>query len=84
MTRSEEKFAQLDTNVKGKVKFGDGSIVNICGRGTVLSDCWKGEHRALADVYYIPKLKSNILSLGQLNENGCKAVIDGEWLPMYL
>ena len=31
-----------------------------------------GEHRVLTEVYYIPRLKSNIISLGQLDEIGCK------------
>lgn len=30
------------------------------------------EHKVLTDVYYIPKLKSNIISLGQLEEGGCE------------
>lgn len=33
----------------------------------------------LTEVYYIPRLCSNIVSLGQLDESGCKIVIeDGE------
>lgn len=31
-----------------------------------------GDHRVLTDVYFIPHLRSNIISLGQLDENGCK------------
>ncbi|RVW63781.1 Retrovirus-related Pol polyprotein from transposon TNT 1-94 [Vitis vinifera] len=40
-------------------------------------DTGASEHRVLTNVYYIPKLKSNIISLGQLDENGCKVVIEG-------
>ena len=39
--------------------------------------CFTGDHRVLSDVYYIPNLRSNIISLGQLDENGCKIVIEG-------
>lgn len=70
--RNHEKFAELDESVKGKVRFGDGSAVEICGRGSVLMQCHSGEHRILSDVYFIPRLKNNIISLGQLDENGCK------------
>jgi len=28
-------------------------------------------------VYYIPKLRSNIVSIGQLDERGCQVLIDG-------
>lgn len=37
----------------------------------------------LSEVYYIPKLKSNILSLGQLDENGCKIIIEGGFMKDY-
>jgi hypothetical protein len=30
------------------------------------------QHKVLTDVYYIPKLKSNIIGLGQLEEKGCE------------
>jgi hypothetical protein len=38
------------------------------------------EHKVLTNVYYIPKLKSNILSLGQLEEAGCKIVLENGYL----
>ena len=34
------------------------------------------------DVYYIPKLQSNLISLGQLTEIGCKIVMDGDVLEV--
>lgn len=36
MTGAHSAFAKPDTGVVGKVKFGDGSLVEIRGRGTVL------------------------------------------------
>ncbi|KAG6756940.1 hypothetical protein POTOM_037239 [Populus tomentosa] len=77
MTECIEKFAEIDTTITGSVKFGDGSTVKIQGRGSVLLEDFTGEHRILTNVYYIPMLKSNIISLGQLDENGCKVVIEG-------
>jgi hypothetical protein len=76
MTGCEEKFSKLDKRVKGSVKFGDGYVVRIEGRGSVLLTAESGEHRVLTEVYHIPKLKSNIISLGQLDENGCKYTVD--------
>lgn len=72
MTGNPEKFAELDRSVNGKVRFGDGSAVEICGKGSILMQCITGEHRVLSEVYFIPRLKNNIISLGQLEENGCK------------
>jgi hypothetical protein len=72
MTGCEEKFADLDKSVKGSVKFGYRSVVRIEGRSSVMFVAGSGEHRVLTEVYHIPRLKSNIISLGQLDENGCK------------
>ena len=77
MTGNREAFSELDAGVVGMVKFGDNSGVDIRGRGTVVFQCKAGEHKTLTDVYYIPKLRSNIVSLGQLDERGCQVLIDG-------
>ena len=69
MTGDKACFAELDERVSGKVRFGDGSIVTIHGRGTVLFAVNGGAHRAFTDVFYIPALKSSVISLGQLDES---------------
>ncbi|XP_073357719.1 uncharacterized protein [Aegilops tauschii subsp. strangulata] len=77
MSGSAACFNELDRRVGGTVKFGDGSVVAICGRGSVLfTDC-NGGHRVLTGVYFIPRLRSSIVSVGQLDEGGCKTVITG-------
>ena len=75
MTGSKASFSELDDDVTGTVKFGDGSRVAIQGCGTIIFRCQNGEHRALTDVYYIPQLRSNIISIGQLNERGSEVLI---------
>jgi hypothetical protein len=75
MTGSKESFSELDGDVTGTVKFGDGSRVAIQGRGTIIFRCQNGEHRTLTDVYYIPQLRSSIISIGQLDEHGSKVLI---------
>ncbi|CAN6310868.1 unnamed protein product [Urochloa humidicola] len=76
MTGNRNAFSELDIGYAGTVKFGDNSVVEVRGRGTVLFHCQTGEHRALTEVYYIPKLRSNIVSIGQLDERGCRVLID--------
>nr|AAU90089.1 putative polyprotein [Oryza sativa Japonica Group] len=75
MTGSRSAFADLDTGVVGTVKFGDGSVVDIRGRGTVLFQCKNGDHRSLEAVYFIPKLCKNIISIGRLDARGYDAHI---------
>lgn len=64
MTGHQEKFENLDRTMKGEVRFGDGSVVKIEGKGSIKILCKNGEARELHGVYYIPTLKSNIISLG--------------------
>jgi hypothetical protein len=68
MTRSRRLFAELDTSVTGTVRFSDGSVVDIKGKGTVLFALKSGEHRWQDGVYYIPRLMTNIVSLGQMDD----------------
>jgi hypothetical protein len=55
-------LSELDNSITGSVKFGDGSRVEIRGRGIIMSRCLNDKHRALMDVYYIPRLRFSIVS----------------------
>jgi hypothetical protein len=83
ITGSKEIFAELDTQIYGTIKFSDGSITNIEDRGTIILTCKNGKHRALTGVYYIPRLKASILSIGQLDETGCHVDINGGILRIF-
>jgi hypothetical protein len=72
MTGLCQVFATLINTVHGTVKFGDGSVVKICGKGSVVFRGQTGEQCVLANVYYIPSLRSNIIFIGQLDEGGYK------------
>jgi hypothetical protein len=68
MTGIHEVFSDLNTGVWGTVRFDDCSVVRIEGCGTVIFNTFLG-------IYFIPKLKTNILSIGQLDEIGYKIFI---------
>jgi hypothetical protein len=36
MTRARKAFSELDSRIRGLVKYGDGSVIEIKGRGTIL------------------------------------------------
>jgi hypothetical protein len=76
MTAERSVFSELDTSVRGTVCFGDGSTVAIEGRGSILFKLKSGEHQELAGIYYIPRLTTNIVSLGQLDEDEYKVLIE--------
>ena len=83
MSGEKRVFRELDTFVVGKVRFSDNYVIDICGRGIVLLKCKTNEHLILLQVCYIPKLKSNIISLGQLDESGNKIVIEDNVMKIY-
>ncbi|GJT06761.1 ribonuclease H-like domain, reverse transcriptase, RNA-dependent DNA polymerase [Tanacetum coccineum] len=83
MTRMREHFKELDEKVSGKVRFGDGSYIEIKGKGSILIECDDEKQRIISHVYYIPNLKSNLLSLGQFTEIGCKVVMEDDELRLY-
>jgi hypothetical protein len=76
-------LTQLDEVVTGTVRFGDGSCVEIQGLGSIVMEGYHQEHKVLTNVYYIPKLKSNIISLGQLEEGGCEVRLKNGYLKVF-
>ena len=54
----------------GKITFGDDSKISVQGKGKILICLKDGSHEFISNVYYVPTMKSNILSLGQLLEKG--------------
>lgn len=83
MTGDRRYFSVLDSTITGKVRYGDDSRINIKGKGTISFTDMNGEPRKMADVYYIPDLRSNIISLGQATEAGCEIRLKGDHLTMH-
>ncbi|GJV51548.1 zinc finger, CCHC-type containing protein [Tanacetum coccineum] len=83
MTGDRSKFHELDERDTGRVKFGDGSTVAIMGKGSILSDCKNDDQRLLNGVYFIPRLESNIISLGQMTEDGSRVEMAGCLLKLF-
>ena len=76
MTGCRASLTRIDESVRGAVRFGDGSTVDICRIRAVTITSRNQDHQVLSKVYYIPSLKCNIVSLGQLEEGGCCVEID--------
>jgi len=83
MTGDHQKFRDLDTTIGDKVCFGDGSIVEIHGRCSILFQGISRDQWILFDVYFISKLKSNLISLGQLTEIGYRIEMDDDLIEVF-
>ncbi|GJT47682.1 zinc finger, CCHC-type containing protein [Tanacetum coccineum] len=83
MTGVRDHFKEIDEKVSGKVKFGDGSYIEIKGKGSIIIECDDEKQRIISHVYYIPDLKSNLLSLGQFTKIGCKVIMEDDELRLY-
>ena len=83
MTGNREYFSELDEKLSGKVMFGDDSRIDIKGKGSILFLSKDGKRKILANVYFIPDLRSNIISLGQATESGCDVRMKEDYLTLY-
>eukprot|EP00253_Pinus_taeda_P014808 PITA_14808 len=70
MTGNIAMFANLDEDVKSEVTTGTDSKIAVKGKGRVSIRARNGEQMIVPDVYYVPGLKCNLLSIGQLIDKG--------------
>ena len=83
MTRRRRYFSKLDNTVTGKVRFGDDSHIDNKGKCTISFTDMHGESRKMTNVYFIPDLRRNIISLGPDTESGCDIRLRKEYLTMH-
>ena len=82
MTGKKNLFISLDESFKGDISFGDARKVDVQWRGDIPIQAKNGTHQFITQVYYVPALKSNILSLGQLLEKEYEIVLKNGALMM--
>ncbi|XP_014495100.1 uncharacterized protein LOC106757032 [Vigna radiata var. radiata] len=70
MSGNRRWFLDLDTSVKSTIRFGDNSTIQAEGMGKILIKGKDGKPVYLHNVLYVPMMKCNLLSLGQLLEKG--------------
>ena len=68
--------------ISGSVSFGDASKVEVKGKGKVNFTLGDGKSGTIEDVYFIPEMRSNILSVGQLLEKGFRVYSKGTKLSL--
>lgn len=74
MSGNKEWFTQLDETFKHSVKLGNDSKLMVMGKGRIKLEV-AGQTRTVSDVFYVPELRNNLLSIGQLQERGITITI---------
>lgn len=74
MSGDKKLFATLDETFIEKVKLGDNSSLCVKGRGNINIEV-NGVKLCIFGVFYVLELKSNLISLGQLQEKGLAILI---------
>lgn len=75
-------FTNLDESFLHSVKLGNNSRMNVVGKGNVKL-LLNGVNHVVHEVYYVPELKNNLLSIGQLQERGLAILIKGGVCKVY-
>lgn len=82
MTGSKMWFISLDEGFRQSVKLGNNSRMMVMGRGSVKMEV-EGMTQVITHVYYIPELKNNLLSIGQLQEKGLAILIQNDMCKLF-
>jgi hypothetical protein len=69
MTGNKGLFEDLNTSVKAQIKLGNDNIVEVMGKGAINVITNSGK-KTIPDVYFVPGLKHNLISVGQLTQKG--------------
>ncbi|WJX11887.1 hypothetical protein P8452_02442 [Trifolium repens] len=83
MTGHRDWLLEFDEKFKSTVKFADNRIVPVDGKGKVMVHRQNGNHTFVTDVMYVPTMKHNLLSLGQLVEKGFELSTKDQFIEVH-
>ncbi|XP_049406281.1 uncharacterized protein LOC125869931 [Solanum stenotomum] len=75
LSGEKSAFSELDETFRTTVKFGDDSRIPLKGKGKVKLQTKSSSMQIIFDVFFAPDLKTNLISVGQLKENGYEVSI---------
>ncbi|KAG7588829.1 Zinc finger CCHC-type [Arabidopsis suecica] len=76
MCGDRSMFSSMDATFTHNVKLGNNHKLEVSGKG-VVKIMLKGINYVINDVYYVPELKKNLLSVGQLQEKRLDVLFKG-------
>lgn len=82
MSGNKSWFTKHDMSFKKTVRLGNDTWLQMEGKGCIKVNM-KGVNHTITDVYYVPDLNTNLLSIGQLQERGLAILFDEGYCKIY-
>jgi hypothetical protein len=83
MTGNKDLLSCIDSSISSDITLGNDSLVKVQGKGTVPILTKQNVKKDINNVYHVPDLKHNLLSVGQLIEHGYKVLFEGASCKIY-
>ncbi|XP_004510950.1 uncharacterized protein [Cicer arietinum] len=83
MTSHKEPLMDIDTSRRSKIRFADDRTLEVEGAGNMVIRRRNGKTMVIENVLYVPRMKSNLLSIGQLIQKGYQVIMKDDTLKMY-
>ena len=83
MTGHKDWIVNFDAMKKSKVRFADNRVIQAEGVGNVAIRRLDGRQAMITNVLYVPGMKSNLISMGQLLEKGFSMKMSNGSLEVY-
>jgi hypothetical protein len=83
MTVNKELLSCIDSSISSDITLGNDYLVKFQGKGIVPILTKQNVMKDINNVYHVPDLKHNLLSVGQLIEHGYKVLFEGTYCKIY-
>ena len=83
MTAHREWLTNFDASKKTSIKLADNRKLALEGSGNIVMRSNFGGKVIIEDVFYVPDMKCNLMSIGQLVEKGFSVSMEGESLKLF-
>ncbi|CAL2276538.1 unnamed protein product [Prunus armeniaca] len=82
MCGKRELFSQFDNNFREKVKLGNDMSLTVQGKGNIRMEI-NGIMQVITEVFFVPALTNNLLSIGQFQEKGLTVLMQHRKCKIY-
>ncbi|GJV64547.1 putative RNA-directed DNA polymerase [Tanacetum coccineum] len=82
MCGNKERFVDLDESFSNTVKLGNNTRMTVEGKGSMKLVLNEATY-VIKDVYYVPELKNNLLSIGQLQQKGLSFLFQSDLCKVF-